>query len=216
MEPFQLCVALGPLAMYLVYLGLINLRRRPLLVAGWRELIAIGLAMSGFVVVGPMRLFMPEHAAVKFGPTIWVLLIAFYALCFTLAILMSKPRLVIYNLRADRLHGVLLEVARRIDPSAAWAGHSLAIPALGVDFYLDDFLTMRNVALVATGEAQNASGWRVLERELRTALLQVSTPPNPRAISLLFAGGLLLATVLYQIGSDPQAVAQGFSDLLRF
>jgi hypothetical protein len=216
MEPFQLCIALGPLALYLLYLGLINLRRRPLLVAGWRELIAIGLAVSGFVFVGPMRLFMPEHAAVKFGPIIWMLLIAFYALCFTLAILMSRPRLVAYNLRADRLHPVLLEIARRIDPSAVWAGHALAIPALGVEFYLDDYLTMRNVALVATGEAQNASGWRVLERELRAALRQVPTTPNPRGISLLFAGGLLLATILYQIGSDPQALAQGFSDLLRF
>ena len=103
MQPFQICLALGPLALYLLILGLINARRRAVVVAGWRELLALGIALSGFVIVGPMQLFMPEHAAVRFGGLIWGLLVAFYALCFALWILISRPRLVIYNVNGHAL-----------------------------------------------------------------------------------------------------------------
>jgi hypothetical protein len=216
LEPFQLCIAVGPLALYLLTLGVINARRRPTVLAGWRELVAIALGLSGFIVIGPMRLFMPEHAAVYFGGVIWLLLIAFYALCFTLSMLMSRPRLVVYNVRGEQLRPVLLSVARRYDPGAIWLGSSLSIPSLGVDMHLDDYAAMRNVALVATGESQNPAGWRLLERELRTALKQARSTPNPRAVSLLFAGGLLLATIVYQVGSDAKAIAQGLSEMLRF
>jgi hypothetical protein len=216
LEPFQLCIAVGPLAIYLLTLGVINARRRPTIVTGSRELLAIELSLSGFIVVGPMQLFMPEHAAVYFGGAIWLLLIAFYGLCFTLALLMARPRLVIYNVRGEQLQPVLLAVARRLDSAAIWAGSSLTLPNLGVDLHLDYHAPMRNIALVATGDVQNRTGWKLLERELRAALQETRSTPNPRAVSLLFAGGLLLATIVYQIGADPRAVAQGLSEMLRF
>jgi hypothetical protein len=216
MEPFEICLALGPLALYLLTLGFLNLRARPSVVAGWREFLGLGLALSGFVIVGPMRLFMPEHAAVHFGGLIWGLLVAFYALCFTLAILIARPRIVVYNARLEHVRPALLEVARRLDPAAAWAGNCLAMPELGTELFAEEFTAMRNVALVATGEAQTARNWRMLEVELRRAMQTVRTSRNPRALSLLVSGGLLLAAVIHQMSSDPQAVAQGLSDMLHF
>src|SRR4051812_131679 len=97
METIYLCVALGPLALYFLMLGLVNLSHRPLLVTGARDAAALGLALAGFVIVGPMQLFMPEQAATQFGPYVWLLMVSFYALCVSLWILLSRPRLVIYN-----------------------------------------------------------------------------------------------------------------------
>ena len=37
MDPFRLCLALGPVAIYLLLLGAVNLSRRPLLVSGVRD-----------------------------------------------------------------------------------------------------------------------------------------------------------------------------------
>ena len=68
MEPFHQCLALGPVAIYLLLLGVINLARRPLVVSGGRDAAALGLAVSGLVFVGPMALLFPEGLAAHFGP----------------------------------------------------------------------------------------------------------------------------------------------------
>ena len=67
MEPFHQCLALGPVAIYLLLLGVINLARRPLVVSGGRDAAALGLALSGLVFVGPMALLFPEGLAAHFG-----------------------------------------------------------------------------------------------------------------------------------------------------
>ena len=109
-DPLHVCIALGPLAVYLFLLGLINLSRRPFLTTGARDAAALGVGISGFVVVGPMELFLPGAAANRFGGYVWLLLLAFYALCLTLWVLLLRPRLVIYNATAEQLRPVLAGV----------------------------------------------------------------------------------------------------------
>src|SRR3977135_4015231 len=72
MDGSYLCLALCPLAVYLVALGLVNLSRRPTLVTGSRDITALGLALSGMVIGGPMQLFFPEYAAAQLGPLVWL------------------------------------------------------------------------------------------------------------------------------------------------
>jgi len=95
MDPVRWGVAVGPASMYLLLLGAVNLSRRPLLVSGGRDAAALGLAVSGLAVVGPIELFFPFEAWSKFGSIVWVLLLALYAMCVVLWILLSRPRLVI-------------------------------------------------------------------------------------------------------------------------
>ncbi len=84
MDPLHLSLSLGPLGVYLVIVGAINLRRRPMLVSGTCDFAAITIALSGLVIAGPMELFMPQVALAQFGPYIWLLLISFYILCVAL------------------------------------------------------------------------------------------------------------------------------------
>ena len=143
MDPFRLCLALGPVAMYLLLLGAVNLSRRSLLVSGVRDAAALALAVSGLVVIGPMELFFPFESAVKLGSYVWLLLLALYVMCVVLWLLLLRPRLVIYNISADKLRPILADVVGQFDGDARWAGDSLAIPGLGVQLYMDNFAPLR-------------------------------------------------------------------------
>ena len=70
-DPLHVCIGLGPLAMYLLALGAVNLSARPLLTTGGRDFVALGIGVSGLVAVGPMELFLAEGAAEYWGPWIW-------------------------------------------------------------------------------------------------------------------------------------------------
>lgn len=215
MDPLHLCIALGPLAVYLLLLGALNLTTRPFLTTGARDTGALGLAISGFIVAGPMELFMPEAAVARFGGFVWFLLIAFYGLCLTLLILLLRPRLVIYNITAEQLRPILANVVKQVDENARWAGESLVLPRLGVQLYVEPFASMRNVQLIASGPKQNYQGWRALELALSTPLRETKSPQNRYGYSMVFFGLLMVAVVTFQILTDDLSVAQMLREMLR-
>ena len=215
MDAFDLCLAVGPLAMYLLALGVINLGRRPVVTTGAREIMALALALGGFVLVGPMQLFFPEAAASRFGPWVWWLLSTFYVMCVTLWIITSRPRLVIYNIVPEYLREILNRLAPTLDPQAHWAGDNLMMPQRGVQLHIEGVDRMRNIVLVALGTEQSHSGWRELENALIKTLRETPVERNPRGFSFLSAGVLLLTAMLYKTLQDPQAVADGLLEMLR-
>src|SRR5690606_15633681 len=121
MDPLHLTIALVPLAVYLLVLGIINLGRRPFLTTGGRDGMALALGLAGLVIAGPMELFLPEKAAQTFGPFVWLLMIGLYVLTCTLLVLMARPRLVIYNITPTELRPILEQVAKQLDAQASWA-----------------------------------------------------------------------------------------------
>ena len=64
-------------------------------------------------------------------------------MCVVLWLLLLRPRLVIYNISADKLRPILADVVGQFDGDARWAGDSLAIPGLGVQLYMDNFAPLR-------------------------------------------------------------------------
>jgi hypothetical protein len=215
MDPFRLCLALGPVAMYLLLLGSLNLSRRPLLVSGVRDAAALALAVSGLVIVGPIELFFPSHAAMRFGPHVWLLLLVLYVMCVVLVLLSLRPRLVIYNISVDKLRPVLAELVEQLDTEARWAGDSLALPGLGVQLYIDNFASLRSASLISAGGSQSHQGWRRLEIALGDALAREEMSRNPRGLLLLGAGLLIIAGLLWAIAQNPQAVAQSLLDVAQ-
>jgi len=215
MDPFRICLAMGPLAVYFFLMGGLNFTRRPFVVAGTRDAAALGLALSGMILVGPVELFFPTAAASLFGPYVWIFLIVLYMLVLVLVLLMLRPRLVVYNISPDQLRPILADLAPRLDGEARWAGDNLALPSLGIQLHLDAQASMRNVALVSSGPNQNYSGWRKLEHALGEALEEFEVTRNPRAISLVTAGVLTAATLVLTVARDPHAVAQSLLDMLR-
>jgi hypothetical protein len=218
MEPFHQCLALGPVAIYVLLLGAINLARRPLVVSGGRDAAALGLAISGLIFVGPMALLFPESVAAQFGPAgtkyLWLMLVGLLALCLIMVLLILRPRLVIYNISVDQLRPILAEVVERMDPDARWAGDCLFLPGLGVQLYVESFGWMRNVSLASSGPKQDYQGWSRLEAELATALRSIEVPRNLGGLMLLCIGNVLILGLAWAIVREPQAIARTVFELL--
>jgi hypothetical protein len=215
LDPLHLCIALGPLGVYLLLLGMLNLASRPFLTSGSRDTAALGLAISGFVVAGPMELFLPEAAAFLFGGYVWLLLLALYVMGLALVVLLIRPRLVIYNITGDQLRPILATAVAELDSTARWAGESLVLPQLGVQLHLEPFAAMRNIQLVASGPRQDYQGWRRLEQTLVVALRETRTPPNPYGLSLIIFGLLMVGMITYAAVHDSHTLARSLWEMLR-
>jgi len=214
-DALHLSIALGPLAVYFLLLGIINLAARPFLTTGTRDVAALGVAISGLMVAGPMELFLPEAATSRFGAYVWLLLLAFYGLCMSLVVLLMRPRLIIYNTNPDQLRPMLAEVVAELDSTARWAGDSLVLPRLDVQLHVELFGLMRNAQLVAAGPRQNMNGWKRLEHALTKVLRQTKSAPTRYGYALVGTGLLLIGLLTFQLVSDPQTVVQGVHEMLR-
>lgn len=190
--------------------------RRPLLTTGARDTAALGLAVSGLFVAGPMELFLPEAAANSMGAYVWILLIAFYSLLLTLMVLLMRPRLIIYNVQLDQLRPALAEVVSRLDTDARWAGDCLVMPKLGVQLHLEPVGVMRVVQLIAVGPQQADQGWRQFENELSTALKSRRGSANPHGYLFLGMGIAMLGMATFQVITNHREVVQSIHDMLRF
>ena len=215
MDPLHLAIALGPLAVYLLLLGGINLGVRPFVTNGARDAAALGVGIGGLVVAGPMELFFPETVAFHMGAFVWTLLLSLYALCLTLFVLLMRPRLVIYNISRDQLRPLLANLVAELDRDARWAGESLMLPRLGVQLYVECSPAMRIVQLVSCGSQQNYDGWRRLERALSSALRQTPRVRNSLGFTLIGLGALLIVLVTALLVQDADAVAQSLVEMLR-
>lgn len=214
-NPLHFCIAIAPLSVYLFMLGVLNLQRRSFVTTGARDAAALGIAISGLVVAGPMELFFPESAASQYGSFVWILLLSFYGLCVSLVVLLMRSRIVIYNINSEQLRPILNQVAMDLDKKSRWTGDSLLIPDLNIHLHLEPVDWLRNVQLTSGGINQSFEGWRKLEVELRNALQPIRVRSNILGMGFLFIAGLLAVVSAGWMLADPQSVAQSLDDLLR-
>ncbi|MFM7107161.1 MAG: hypothetical protein ACKOZU_00890, partial [Planctomycetaceae bacterium] len=113
--------ALVPPGLYLVAVAARHLRRRPTAVSGAADVALLAAALAGLVLVGPMELLQP--AGVR-GAWRTVLPLVLVALAAALALLATRPRLVIYNVSLEQIRPVVAQVAATLDPAARWAGET--------------------------------------------------------------------------------------------
>jgi hypothetical protein len=215
MDPLHATLAIGPVAIYFLMLGLINLDRRPTVVNGMADTAALGVAIAGFVLAGPMELFLPETAANVFGWVVWPLLLTFYFLCVTLYVLLMRPSLVIYNVTADQMRSVLAEVIEKLDPDARLAGESVNLPNLGVQLHWEALPAFKNIQLTSAGGDQNQAGWRELEKRLAAKLRDLRGTMNPYGLSILSCGLVMLGMIAYWLLYRSQEIQSLWSEMLR-
>jgi hypothetical protein len=214
-DSFQACLAFGPPAVYLLAIAAVNLRRRPTIVSGMRDMAALGLTMVGLIMVGPMELCFPESAALHLlRSLVWIPLLALYGLCVVLVLLTMRPRLVVYNVSVEEVRRALADVVAGLDAEARWAGDSLSLPRLGVQLHLDS-AGMRNVSLVSSGPHQNYVGWHKLHRGLAASLRTLRVKRNMPFVLLALAALGVIAALVYLVCQDPQATIGAMYDMFR-
>lgn len=215
MEPFRLCVALAPLATYMVAIALTNFMRRPVVVSGARDLAALGLGVSGLLLVGPFELLLPSLPVQPNG-YVWAFAAVLYCLVLTLTVLLTAPRIVVYNVSIDQLRPALADAIDELDPAARWAGNSVSLPKLHIECYLEEHASVRNVTLVSTAAPQSYSGWRHLEKALKTRLREtVETAPSAWGLGVLLTALAIFGRMGWLIYSKSEEIAQGFREMMR-
>ena len=215
MDSLHFCIAIIPLAVYLLLMGLLNLRRRPFVTTGARDAATLGIGVVGFVIAGPMELFFPEGAASQFGPWVWLSLIVFYGLCVSLVVLLMKPRLVVYNVSLEELRPILSKIAMELDPKSRWIGDALVIPQLKIHMHVEAVESLRNVQMLAGGNQQSMEGWLRLERELKEHMAKVAVGPNIMGIPFVIASVALAITVASYLIMDTEAVRVAWDNFFR-
>ena len=196
-------------------LGLLNLRRRPFVTTGARDIAALGVGVVGFIIAGPMELFFPESAASQFGAWVWVMLLVFYGLCISLIVLLMRSRIVIYNVSMEKLRPALTMVAMEMDRKSRWAGDSLIIPSVGVHLHAEPVRWLRNVQLTAVGHDQSQEGWMTLEIELEKALEKIPVGSNLIGVPFISISVLLAIFTAVWMLSDQASVASSFENMWR-
>lgn len=215
MDPLHAAISLGPVAAYLLVLGAVNLGTRPLVTSGGRDAATLAVGLSGLVVAGPMELFLIEDAAVRYGPGVWALMVAAYWLLVALAILLMRPRLVIYNASLEQLRPVLANVVAQLDSEARWAGDSISMPLLGVQLGLESNPVLHNVQLVSIGSQQSMPGWQRLEVALTAGLKKSRSGRNVFGVVTMGLSLLLAGIVTLALAADPSATVQALNEMLR-
>lgn len=215
MDPLYLCLALAPLSAYFGLIGVLNTLKRPTLLTGVWDTLALAFGVSGWVLVGPIELFLPEAAFARFGGLIWAPVFVLYGLVVLLVVLLLRPRIVIYNITAEQLRPLLAESVNEVDEKARWAGDCLTLPSIRVQLHVEAPPAARYVQLVAVGTNQDLEGWRRLTKSLNPRVRELAVGANPRGASLIVAGVAMLIAISVAVATRQPEVAEAIRDLLQ-
>jgi hypothetical protein len=216
MDPLRLSLALGPLALYLLSIGRLHLRRRATVVTGSRDLVALALGVSGLITIGPVELLMPQAAIANFGAAVWGMMAIIYSLCVSLAILNGRPQLVIYNAPPlSEFRPIMARVIDELDPESRWAGTSLLMPRLPIELAVEIAPASNTIVLRAVHEHQQMTAWRQLHAALARQLATVPRASSPWGFGMSGLAAVLLALVGWQLVEHSQEVTQALVEMLR-
>jgi hypothetical protein len=191
-------IALMPLGCYLLGLAWAHLRRRPLAVSGVFDGVMLAAAVSGLAVVGPLALLVPVTGG---SPWSWPVLAFLFALCVAVCVLVSRPRMVVYNITVEQFRPLVAEVVSALDPAARWAGESAALPGRGFQLHIEGNGPLRTVSVVNVGERSSPEGWVEFTRRLRRAVRGLRVRRSPwGGLFGCFGSGMLLAALWLAIG----------------
>ncbi len=205
----QYAVAIIPVAIYLILIGVTRLRPRPLVTTGWRDTLTLGIASAGLVAVGPMQLFTPPQALELWRSWVWIMLIGLYVLGLTLVLLSGKPRLIAYGLDAGQFHDLLTQAALKVDGEARWSANVLSLPLSGIQLAMEATGSPRVHQVSHVGSLHNLDDWMTLEREFVRLGGQANCPRSWAGWPLLCLGSaLLLWSIIPLIQHPAEALAQ--------
>ncbi len=208
MEPARMAIALVPVATYLFALGLVHARGKPRVVSGLKDRLALGLAISGLVLIGPVELLLPPLLVAQMGPVVWGVILGAYLSAWVVAAFLAPPRVVIYNLPAQELHSWLTEAARGWDEQAHWLGNVLVLPRLPMQVLVEYTAWSRTAVLRYNGGRNDPALWLAWQRHLQQNAKSLPARSAPQVAVLFGLATVLAASVLLSWGQNFQAAVR--------
>ncbi|RLS81464.1 MAG: hypothetical protein DWI05_05230 [Planctomycetota bacterium] len=197
-DSLPLGAAFLPLGIYLLVLGWVHLRRRPLAIAGVWDGILLGASLLGLVTVGPIALVRPAAGGSSWS---WPMLILGFCLVVALCVLVSRPRLIVYNISVEQIRPLVAEVASDLDPQARWAGETVALPTRGLQVHLDGDGSLRTVSLIGVGRRSAHEGWSEFSRRVRQASRRLPVRASPWGGVFAGIGAVLVLLAFWSIAA---------------
>ncbi len=210
----QYAVAIIPVAIYFILIGVLRLRTRPMVTSGWRDTLTLGIASAGLVAVGPMQLFTPPQAVERWHAWVWVALLCLYALGLTLILLNGKPRLIAYGLDHSQFRDVLFQSAKQVDDQSHWSADVLSMPLSGMQLALEGTGSSRVQQATHVGMLQNLDHWMKLEQEFVRQGGKTTCPRSIAGWPLLIVGSALLLSSIIPLIRDPAAALAQLQNFL--
>ncbi|MCA9191390.1 MAG: hypothetical protein KDB03_06505 [Planctomycetales bacterium] len=200
----HVAIAVIPIAIYVLLIGMLRLRRRPLITTGWRDTFTLGLSLIGLVAVGPMQLFFPTEAALRWHSWVWLALILLYVLILTMIMLSTKPRLIAYGMSLRQFMDIMLSAAKAVDVDTRWEGDVLNLPTSAIQFVIEPTGSTTVHQVVYVGTLYNLQDWMAIEKEFVKRGSQSECARSLIGMPLVLGGMLLLAAAVTPIISSPQ------------
>jgi hypothetical protein len=143
------------------------------------------------------------------------MVLVLYSLCSSLTALLIRPRLVLYNApTVSELRPVMASVVDELDADARWAGSTIAMPELQVEFVVENHPLLRTITLSATHQRQSLSGWQTLHASLVRHLPRHTHRASAWGLALTIVSLAIFMLVVWQLLHHTQALAQSLGDLL--
>ncbi len=193
MQHLSLLSALAPLSVYLLFLGVVNLSSKQRLLTGRQDFMALSLGISGLIIGGPMQSLLPQAGIIRFGTNAWYPLVLLYLFGTTWLLLLSRQRMIIYNLSQKEFATFIKIIADREKWHVRWHGNIMEISEIEIQFEIISFNAMNSLTLRATRSQQSITGWQILRQAIRSELQ--SHHPKFKGIGFLFIIGGLLSAV---------------------
>jgi hypothetical protein len=202
LDTLPLWTAVLPLGLYLLFIGVLHLRRRPLVMSGAWDGVLLAAGLTGLAMVGPLALLRPALGGSMWG---WLIVLLAFGLAVAVCMLVARPRLVVYNISIDQLRPLVAEVVSSLDPTARWAGETAALPARGLQVQIEGNGGLRTATIIAAGERASSEHWAEFGRRLRRAASRLPVRSHAVGAALAAMGGLMI--VLAAWGAYRSAIA---------
>ncbi len=189
----QVVMALGPLAVYFLGLGMVNSQARPFLISARRDFTLLAGAFLPLVLVPTVALTRTGH--------VWAA-VAVWAAVFTLFLAMLPARKgawVIYNVGAGQFLRILQRACRRRNWQLRAEGDLLTIEPTGLQIARHGSSWLRNVTVEFQGGRRRSAELAELVAALREELASESMLPSPTGASLVVIGASLLGLPMWYL-----------------
>jgi len=203
----QLVLALGPLAVYFLGLGLVNSQAHPCMVPARTDFVVLTIALVP-LVMGPVL------AMVEFGGW-WPVMIAGLALAGFIGLMLPRRNSgwVIYNTSLPQCRRLLCRACRRLGLSADGGDDHVQIAEMGLTVQLTSLPVLRNVTLSLKsvphpGAQGDDAVVRRLIRTLEQEIHQESMLPSPAGASMVVIGAAMLAVPMWLFFHHVEAIAR--------
>ncbi|HOB74399.1 MAG TPA: hypothetical protein PKG54_07725 [Phycisphaerae bacterium] len=189
----QVVLALGPIAVYFLALGLVNSQARPFLISARRDFVLLASAFVPLVLVPAFGLVATGHG--------WLALVvvAGVVALFRAMLPARHTAWVIYNVGVGQFHRLLGRACRRQGWQLRTEGDVLCIDPVGLQLTRHGITWLRNVSLEFHGAGRHSAHARQLVEALNDELGCESMLPSPTGASLVVIGASLLGLPMWYL-----------------